>query len=68
MIFFQEKRHSLKSVDRQQNMVEFNRRSSNTHEHQQANTEETVEDINSIPQADSHWLRLLARLNGNWLQ
>lgn len=49
-------------------MIETSKRSSNPHEYQQSNSEETLEDINNIPKTDSHWLRLLARLNGNWLQ
>jgi proprotein convertase subtilisin/kexin type 1 len=63
-----EKRQSLKSIDRQQNMIESNKLSSNHHEHRQPTSEDTFEDINADPNTDSHWLRLLARLNGNWLQ
>jgi len=63
-----EKRQSLKSLDRQQNMIESNKPSSNHHEYRQPLSEETFEDINAVPHTDNHWLRLLARLNGNWLQ
>ena len=42
---------------------------SNQHgENRQPSSEETFEDINAVPNTDSHWLRLLGRLNGNWLQ
>jgi hypothetical protein len=61
---FQEKRQSLKSIDRQQDMIESN----NLYSNRQPISEETFEDVNAIPNTDSHWLRLLARLNGNWLQ
>ena len=60
-----EKRQSSKSVDRQQNMIESNKLSSNKDEYDQ---DDKLNDINSVPRTDSHWLRLLARLNGNWLQ
>ncbi len=49
-------------------MIESNKLSSNHHEHRQPTSEDTFEDINADPNTDSHWLRLLARLNGNWLQ
>jgi len=68
LLFFKEKRQSLKSVDRQQSMFESNKRSSNHHEYRQPISEDTFDDINTVPKTDSHWLRLLSRLNGNWLQ
>ena len=49
-------------------MLESNKRSSNNHEHRQPISEDNLDDINAVPNTDSHWLRLLARLNGNWLQ
>jgi hypothetical protein len=63
-----EKRQSLKSIDRQQHMIESNKHSSNPHGYRQPISEEILEDINVVPNTDSHWLRLLARLNGNWVQ
>jgi len=63
-----EKRQSLKSIDRQQNMIESNKRSSNHPEYRQPISEETLDNIDTVPQTESHWLRLLARLNGNWVQ
>jgi len=58
-----EKRHSSKSLDRQQNMMESNRQ-----EYRQPMSEDTLNNVNVVPNTDSHWVRLLARLNGNWLQ
>ncbi|CAF4275269.1 unnamed protein product, partial [Rotaria sordida] len=60
-----EKRQSSKYIDRQQNMIESNKLASKTGEYDQ---QDKLNDINTIPNTDSHWLRLLARLNGNWLQ
>jgi len=63
-----EKRQSLKSIESQQTMFESDKRSSNYHEYRQPTSEEVFEDVNTVPKTDSHWLRVLARLNGNWLQ
>jgi len=63
-----EKRQSLKSLESQQNMIESSKHSSNHHEYREPTSEEILEDINAVPKTDSHWLRVLARLNGNWLQ
>jgi hypothetical protein len=49
-------------------MIESNKHSSNQHEYRQPSSEEILEDINTVPKTDNHWLRVLARLNGNWLQ
>jgi hypothetical protein len=49
-------------------MIESNKHYSGHPEHRQPISEETFEDINAVPNTDSHWLRLLFRLNGNWLQ
>jgi hypothetical protein len=49
-------------------MFESNKRSSNQHEYRQPISEDKLDDVNVVPNTDSHWLRLLARLNGNWLQ
>lgn len=64
----QEKRQSLSSVGRQQAMMESNKLSSKYNEFRQPIAEEQLDDTNIIPNTDSHWLRLLTRLNGNWLQ
>jgi hypothetical protein len=65
---FKEKRQSFKSADQQQMMFESNKRSANHHEQRQPLSEDKLDDINAVPNTDSHWVRLLARLNGNWLQ
>jgi len=44
--------------------MENEKRSSNANEYEQP----ISDDENTISNSDSHWLRLLARLNGNWLQ
>jgi hypothetical protein len=49
-------------------MIESSKHSSNHHEYREPTSEEILEDINAVPKTDSHWLRVLARLNGNWLQ
>jgi hypothetical protein len=49
-------------------MMESSKRSSNHAEYREGASEENLDEINTIPNTDSHWLRLLARLNGNWLQ
>ncbi len=49
-------------------MIESSKRSPNHQEYRQPTSEETLDDIDTVPQTDSHWLRLLARLNGNWVQ
>ena len=63
-----EKRQSSKSVDRQQNMIESSKMSSKPNEYRQPTSDDKFDDMNTVPNTDSHWLRLLARLNGNWLQ
>ncbi|CAF4802964.1 unnamed protein product, partial [Rotaria socialis] len=60
-----EKRQSLESLDRQQAMVESNKLLA---KHDAYDQQDPLDEMNSIPATDSHWFRLLARLNGNWLQ
>lgn len=62
LIFFsydvQEKRQSLK-LKSDVKMGLDQRRS---------DSEENFDQVDFVPKTDSHWLRLLSRLNGNWLQ
>ncbi|CAF5190931.1 unnamed protein product, partial [Rotaria magnacalcarata] len=60
-----EKRQSLESLARQQAMVESNKLAS---KHDAYGQQDSLDEMNNIPATDSHWFRLLARLNGNWLQ
>ena len=45
-------------------MIEGNQQPSMQDEYRQL----AADDVNSVPNTESHWLRLLARLNGNWVQ
>jgi len=58
-----EKRQNLKSIDNHQSMAETYPR-----DHRQSKSNDNDGDINPIPDTDNHWIRLLSRLNGNWVQ
>lgn len=46
-------------------MIEPNKILSQAEQYEQ---QDKLDEMNNIPRTDGHWLRLLARLNGNWLQ
>jgi len=62
-----EKRQSLKGINDQQMIIESNQQSSIPQHRQHMSENKNVEPTNHA-ETDSHWLRLLSRLNGNWLQ
>jgi len=62
-----EKRQSLKAINDQQMIVESNKLSSIPQHRQHMSEDKQVEPTTNT-ETDSHWLRLLSRLNGNWLQ